>query len=116
MLTDPAADHRPGRWVTVVFVTGHPKNNPRRGGTFLEVQRLRGRTWVRHLDDGDWRTTYRRRRTNALTGESTATITWDIAPGTPPGTYRIVHHGDAKNGLTGAVDAFTGVSRPFTVS
>ncbi|MFC7965619.1 neutral/alkaline ceramidase [Streptomyces cinereoruber] len=116
VLTDAAAGYGPGGRVTVVFVTGHPKNDLRRGGTFLEVQRLRGRDWVRHLDDGDWRTTYRWRRTAVLTGESTATITWDIAPDTPPGTYRIVHHGDAKNGLTGRVVPFTGVSRAFTVS
>jgi neutral ceramidase len=116
VLTDAGAGYRPGGRVTVVFVTGHPKNNLRRGGTFLEVQRQRGPDWVRHLDDGDWQTTYRWQRTSVPTGESTATVTWDIAPDTPPGTYRIVHHGDAKNGLTGAISAFTGVSRPFTVS
>jgi neutral ceramidase len=102
--------------VTVVFVTGHPKNNLRRCGTFLEVQQLIDGSWTRHLDDGDWQTKYRWQRTDTLTGESTATITWDIAPGTAPGTYRIAHHGDAKNGVTGAITPFTGVSRPFTVS
>ncbi|MFI9374398.1 neutral/alkaline non-lysosomal ceramidase C-terminal domain-containing protein [Streptomyces parvulus] len=47
-----------------------------------------------------------------MTGEFTTTITWDI----PPGTYRVVHHGDAKNGLTAAVSPFAGVSRPFAVA
>ncbi|MFJ5280902.1 neutral/alkaline non-lysosomal ceramidase N-terminal domain-containing protein [Streptomyces parvulus] len=116
VLTDAADAYGTGRRVSVVFVTGHPKNDLRRRGTFLEVQRLEGGGWARYLDDGDWETTYRWRRTNALTGESTATITWDIAPDTPPGRYRIVHHGDAKNGLTGAISPFTGASRPFTVS
>lgn len=115
VLAEAAAGYRPGQQVAVVFVTGHPKDSLHRG-TFLEVQRLRDPGWERHLDDGDWQTTYHWQRTKAATGESTATITWDIAPGTPPGTYRIVHHGNAKNGLTGAVSAFTGTSRPFTVS
>ncbi|MFJ4840589.1 neutral/alkaline ceramidase [Streptomyces sp. NPDC088746] len=116
VLADAAPGYQPGQQVAVVFVTGHPKNNLRGGGTFLEVQQLRGQSWTRHLDDSDWQTKYQWQRTSVPTGESTATITWDIAPGTPPGTYRIVHYGDAKNGLTGAINAFTGVSRPFTVS
>jgi neutral ceramidase len=35
--------------------------------------------------------------------------------GTPAGTYRIVHHGDAKN-LLGTITPFTGTSRTFTVT
>ncbi|MFG2821675.1 neutral/alkaline non-lysosomal ceramidase N-terminal domain-containing protein [Kitasatospora sp. NPDC048365] len=116
VITDAAAGYQRGQQVSVVFVTGHPKNNLHRGSTFLEVQRAHGDTWTRCLDDGDWQTKYRWQRTNTVTGESTATITWDIAPDTPPGTYRIVHNGDAKNGLTGQINAFTGASRPFTVS
>ncbi|MEV5645526.1 neutral/alkaline ceramidase [Streptomyces flaveolus] len=116
VLTDAAPGYRTGQRATVVFVTGHPKNDLHRGGTFLEIQRLKDGSWARYLDDGDWQTTYRWQRTNTLTGESTATVTWDIASDTPPGTYRIVHFGDAKNGLTSAISAFTGASRPFTVS
>ncbi|TGB14945.1 alkaline ceramidase [Streptomyces sp. MZ04] len=115
VLTNVEASYRTGQTATVVFVTGHPKNNLRVGGTFLEVQRLRDGTWTRYLDDGDWQTKYRWKRTNAVTGESTATITWDIAAGTPSGTYRIAHFGDSKNGLTGAISAFRGRSRQFTV-
>ncbi|MFB6895601.1 neutral/alkaline ceramidase [Streptomyces hydrogenans] len=116
VLTDAAASYQAGQAVTVVFVTGHPKNNLRRRSTFLEIKRLKDGVWTRHLDDGDWQTKYRWQRTNALTGESAATITWDIGPGTPPGTYRIDHYGDAKNGVTGAITPFTGASRPFIVS
>ncbi|MFJ8433988.1 neutral/alkaline ceramidase [Kitasatospora sp. NPDC094019] len=116
VLTDAAPGYRTGQRVTTVFVTGHPKNDLHRGGTFLEVQRQLNGTWVRYLDDGDWPTKYRWQRTNALTGESTATVTWDIAPGTPAGTYRVIHSGNARNGLTGAITGFTGASRAFTVS
>jgi neutral ceramidase len=117
VLTDATAGYQTGQRVTTVFVTGHPKNNLHRGGTFLEVQQqLPDGTWARYLDDADWQTKYNWQRTNVLTGESTATLTWDIAPGTPPGTYRITHSGDAKDGLTGTITGFTGTSRAFTVS
>ncbi|MFJ5084165.1 neutral/alkaline ceramidase [Streptomyces sp. NPDC088706] len=115
VLTGPAPSYARGARATVEFATGHPKNNLRRGGTFLEVQRLEGGTWVRVLDDGDWDTTYRWTRINGLTGTSKATVTWDIGADTAPGTYRIVHHGDAKN-LLGRVTPFTGASPSFGVT
>ncbi|MFI1470214.1 neutral/alkaline ceramidase [Streptomyces wuyuanensis] len=114
VLREPDASYARGATASVEFVTGHPKNNLRRGGTFLEVQRLVDGRWVRVLDDGDWRTRYRWTRTNSITGTSKATVTWDIDAGTPPGTYRVVHFGDARN-LLGRVTPFTGTSRSFTV-
>ncbi|MEU0470201.1 neutral/alkaline ceramidase [Amycolatopsis sp. NPDC006131] len=113
VLTEPRSSYRRGEQVLVEFVTGHPKNDLHRNGTFLEVQRLDGGTWVRHADDGDWATKYRWRRT--FLAESTATITWDIPPDTPVGKYRVVHSGDAKS-LDGAITPFTGASRAFVVS
>ncbi|CAL9475132.1 Neutral ceramidase [Actinosynnema sp. ALI-1.44] len=114
VLTEPAPTHTRGQTATAVFVTGHPKNNLRRNGTFLEVQRLVGGTWTRVADDGDWTTRYRWQRHGIANSE--ATITWTIPAGTPPGTYRLVHHGDWKSGWTGATTPFTGATRPFTVS
>ncbi|MFC9803007.1 neutral/alkaline ceramidase [Streptomyces bacillaris] len=116
VLTGPASSYARGSTATVEFATGHPKNNLRRGGTFLEVQRLEadGR-WARVLDDGDWETTYRWTRLNGLTGTSKATVTWRIGADTAPGTYRIAHHGDAKN-LLGKITPFTGTSAAFTVT
>lgn len=114
VLKPPAASYERGGTATVEFATGHPKNNLRRGGTFLEVQRLENGTWKRVLDDGDWETTYRWTRLNGLTGTSKATITWDVGADTAPGTYRIVHHGDAKS-LLGKIRPFTGTSAAFTV-
>jgi neutral ceramidase len=46
---------------------------------------------------------------------STALVTWTIPADAAPGTYRIVHHGDAKN-LFGQISAFTGTSPSFTVT
>lgn len=114
VLRAPSASYAPGATVTAEFATGHPKNNLRRGGTFLEVQRQVDGRWVRELDDGDWDTTYRWVRLNGLTGTSKAVVTWRVAPGTPAGTYRIVHHGDARS-LFGGVSAFSGATAAFTV-
>ncbi|MFF3062647.1 neutral/alkaline ceramidase [Streptomyces sp. NPDC057909] len=114
VLTPPKSSYRRSERVSVVFVTGHPKNNLHRGGTFLEVQRLTGGQWIRHADDGDWATKYRWTRTLGAT--STATITWDIPADTPVGTYRILHHGDWKNGLTGHITSLSGTSHTFTIS
>lgn len=112
VLTQPAASYAAGQRVTVEFSTGHPKNNLRRGGTFLQVQRLDGSTWRTVADDGDWSTTYRWRRDGLAA--SIATITWDVPAGTPLGTYRVVHTGDTKS-ISGQITAFTGTSRTFTV-
>ncbi len=104
--------YRPGQTVHVSFSTGHPQNNLHRQGTFLEVQRHEGQHWVLVADDGDWSTTYRWRR-QGLTA-SLATIEWRIPPGTPPGEYRIVHHGDAKH-WSGRITPFDGQSASFLI-
>lgn len=113
VITAPAASYRPGDQVAVDFVTGHPGNNLRNEGTFVEVQRLDGGRWAQVATDGDWSTIYRWKR--EYLGVSTAKITWTVPAGTPAGTYRVVHHGDAKN-LFGTVTPFTGASRTFTVA
>ncbi|MEU4390297.1 neutral/alkaline ceramidase [Kribbella sp. NPDC023855] len=110
VLTDAAPQYQLGATVSVEFVTGHPKNNLHRNGTYLEVQRQVGGQWQRIADDGDWDTTYRWTRTGLA--DSKATITWKA---TQPGTYRIIHRGDAK-ALNGTITPFTGTSRTFTVS
>ncbi|GAB2565255.1 neutral/alkaline ceramidase [Kribbella endophytica] len=110
VLADAAPAYQVNQTVKVEFVTGHPKNNLHRNGTFLEVQQLNGGQWQRVADDGDWDTTYR--WTRGGIADSKATITWKA---TSPGTYRIVHHGDAK-ALNGTITPFTGTSRTFTVS
>lgn len=114
VLTEPSATYQRGQTATAVFVTGHPKNNLHRNGTFLEVQRLANGTWARHADDGDWSTRYQWKRVGVANSE--ATVTWQIPADTPAGNYRVVHHGDWKSGWTGAITPFTGTTRTFTVN
>ncbi|MER0245659.1 neutral/alkaline ceramidase [Streptomyces sp. HSW2009] len=112
---EPAAGYRPGERATATFYTGHPANDVRAGGTFLEVQRRDPQAtggWRTVATDDDWSTTYRWRR--AYLAVSTATVTWDVPREATPGTYRIVHHGDARS-LDGTRTSFTGTSRTFTV-
>jgi neutral ceramidase len=110
---EPGASYQRGQTVAVEFWTGHPKNNLRRGGTFLEVQRQVGGGWEIVADDGDWETTYRWTRSGVA--NSLARITWAVPANATPGTYRIVHYGDYKNGWTGKIHPFTGATRTFTV-
>jgi len=112
VLLDASPSYKPGDTVTVRFQSGHPRNNVRRNGTFLEVQRLIDGQWLSVANDGDWSTRFHWQRTFA--SESEVSITWTIPPGTAPGTYRIVHFGDARS-LFGKVRAYSGRSRTFDV-
>lgn len=113
VLTQPAATYTAGQTASAVFRGAHPKNNFRTMGTFLKVQRQDGSTWVDVLDDHDWDTSYTWKREGA--SYSRCTVEWRIRQGTQPGTYRLVQLGDWKNGWTGKVSPYTGVSRAFTV-
>jgi neutral ceramidase len=109
----PGTSYRRGDSVEAAFVTGHPGNDLRLEGTFLEVQRSDGGRWRTVATDNDVSTFYRWKR--EYLAVSTARITWRVPADTAAGTYRIVHHGNAKN-LFGAVSSFTGTSRTFTVT
>lgn len=113
VLTEPAARYATGDTVNVRFQTGHPKNNLRRHGSFLLVQRWDGQAWTTVADDSHWATQYRWKRT--FGAESVADISWAIPAGTPAGTYRIMHLGDSRN-LLGRITPFTGVTRSFQVA
>lgn len=112
VLKDAASSYVQGDTVSVRFQTGHPKNDLRRNGSFLEVQRQVGSTWTTVADDGDWATRYRWVRT--FGAESAADISWTIPAGTPAGNYRIVHYGNAKK-LIGGISSFSGTSKVFEV-
>ncbi|BBX99167.1 neutral ceramidase [Mycobacterium lacus] len=109
---EPSATYRPGETVEAVFVSALPNNDLRRKHTYLEVLRHEGTVWIRVADDGDWSTRFQWQR-HGRNG-SRVTISWDIPADTPPGRYRIVHHGSARD-RAGALAAFTGTTREFAI-
>ncbi|HYD81395.1 MAG TPA: neutral/alkaline ceramidase [Paucimonas sp.] len=111
----PNASYQRGQRVDVEFWTGHPKNNLRQNGTFLEVQRWDGAAWRVVANDGDWSTIYRWIRVDPVWGSSKALISWTIPPDAAAGQYRIVHYGDYKNGWNGQIYGFSGTTRAFQV-
>ncbi|MEV8503983.1 neutral/alkaline ceramidase [Actinoplanes sp. NPDC051475] len=113
VVTEPAASYGRGATVRADFVTGHPNNNLRDEGTFVEVQRQDGSAWTTVSTDSEWQTIYRWKR--EYLGVSTAQISWTVPADAVPGTYRIVHHGDAKS-ITGTIKPFTGTTRTFSIT
>ncbi|WP_374352203.1 neutral/alkaline ceramidase [Chitinimonas sp.] len=113
---DAGAAYARGQTVEVWFWTGHPKNNLRRGDTFLSVERWNGNGWQRVADDDSYDTIYRWVRIDAVWGTSQARISWKIPADAVPGQYRIVHYGDYKNGWNGQINGLSGSSRTFSVN
>jgi neutral ceramidase len=109
----PRERYTSGQRVTVIFVGAHPCHNLRRGGTYLDVQRLEDDGWRTVCDDGDWSTRFTWRR--AGHNGSEVTITWDIPDRIGSGRHRIRYHGDAEDDR-GSLHPFTGISPVFEVT
>jgi neutral ceramidase len=114
VMTNANSSYQRGDSVYVSFRGGHPKNNLRTQDTFLKVQRYVGGNWVTVSNDWDWDTMYKWNREGA--DRSLIEITWNIPEDVASGTYRIIHQGDWKNGWTGRVKPYSGVSRSFSVN
>jgi neutral ceramidase len=111
--SDAAASYLRGQTARAVFWGGHPKNNLKTQGTFLEVQRKVNNVWVTVARDWDPETRYIWQRDGIA--NSKITIEWAIPLDAPTGQYRLVHSGHWKSGWTGAISAYSGNSRTFTV-
>ena len=116
VLDEPSSAYSIGEVVNATFVGANPRNNLRLEGTFTEVQMLSGSTWTTVRDDHDWHLVYTWYRDDGLLGSSHVVVSWETESWTEPGTYRIVYNGDAKQPVTGKINAFTGTSSKFTVS
>lgn len=112
--SDAAASYSKGSVASVTFWGAHPRNNLRIQGTFLEIQRLSGSSWVTVASDWDPETKYMWARDGVA--NSKVTIKWSIPSNATSGTYRIRHYGNWKSGWTGAISSYTGTSRSFTVN
>ncbi len=113
VIKEPYASYKLGETASARFWTGHPRNDLRTMGTFLEVQQDVGGGWVTVAVDNDPQTRYEWKR--RVGRRSEASVSWDIPATATPGTYRLVHHGDAR-AKNAAASGFTGTSRSFTVT
>lgn len=111
--TQAASSYSRGQTARAVFWGAHPKNNLKTQGSFLQVQRRVGQSWVTVAEDGDPETRYLWRRSGVA--NSKVTIEWDIPSDIPAGEYRLRHSGHWKSGWTGAISPYSGSSRTFTV-
>ncbi|MCO1335791.1 neutral/alkaline ceramidase [Microbulbifer sp. OS29] len=107
-----------GETVSATFRSGHPRNNFRTGGTFIEVQRKVNGNWETYLTDDDLNTRFIWTRDTAIDclACSFAEGQWVVDEDTPAGTYRIKHFGHWKSGWNGNVSSYTGKSSSFTIN
>ncbi len=113
VLQDAQPAYQAGQVVKASFRSGHPKNHLQTQDSFLRVERWQDGQWVAVAQDWDWETSYQWRREGIA--YSVVDVVWRIPAGTPVGSYRLRHDGHWKNGWTGAINPYTGVSRAFRV-
>lgn len=112
----PRDSYRAGETVAATFHAGCPRNNIRAEGTFLAVERQADDgSWEVAATDDDWATRFRWGRRHELSELSFATVEWTIPEGTPAGSYRLRHYGDAKPLFSSITHSYEGVSRTFRV-
>lgn len=111
--TDVNALYQKGETVTASFWSGHPRNDLRTGGSFLEVQYKQGDEWISVAYDWDWETKYRWKRRSVIAGTSESIIEWTIPDDAQSGIYRIKHNGAYKS-ITG-IYQYEGYSSEFIV-
>jgi neutral ceramidase len=116
VVQNAASSYNKGDTVEVKFWSGHPKNNLRTQGTFMEVQYWSDNKWVAIAEDNDWETKFRWQRIDGFWGTSHAILSWDIPNETPSGYYRLKHYGDQKKPFSGKIVPYTGTSRYFYVN
>lgn len=112
----PKASYTVNSTVEAQFWAGNPRNNLMTNKTFLTVERKQADgSWLVTQTDASWDTRFHWKHTSELKGESLATVTWDIAPDTPDGTYIIRHFGYHKPFLRDPVP-YSGSTNEFHVT
>jgi neutral ceramidase len=116
-LQQPNAAVARGGTVQATFRAGHPKNDLRTNNTYLWVERKDGANWVPVAWDSmpETRLTWRRDKAADCLACSFADVRWDVPPDAVVGTYRIRHAGAWKNGKSGAISQYAGVTNNFQI-
>lgn len=114
VLNDANYSYTNGDKVQVTFWGAHPNNDAKTNSTYLEVQRKTNDGWKTVYTDRDVSTKLVWERNGVA--RSLIIIDWKISDEDAGGKYRIVHYGTWKNGWTGKLSPYTGVSRSFYVN
>ena len=115
VLVAPPATASAGDRVVSTFRGAHPRNDPRLGEGFVEVEREVGGAWTIVARDWDPETRFRWRRTGgALSPMSEVDVEWLIPGSAAPGTYRLVYRGNARS-LLAVISPIAGFSPSFEV-
>jgi len=115
VLAEPYPLATAGETIEAIFVSGHPRNDPQLGGSFLTVERqVKEGMWQVIAKDTAWSTKFHWKRISTVLGTSTATVYWETPADTPAGTYRISHTGHHKS-VGGFLTEYTGYTKPFKI-
>ena len=133
ILLQPAATAARGTVVRTIYRSGNPRNDLRRNNTYVRIERdLGGGNWALAAWDGtpDTRLYWLRSVAPIPTQSgpvgtacpspdecrwSTMDVLWFVPSDATPGVYRIRFFGAWKNGVTGALTAYEGTTRVFTI-
>lgn len=112
--SQPRSSYQPGEVASATFWSGHPNNDFRNGGSYLEIQRQVGNAWETVAYDWDLETKFRWKRHSVVLGTSRSTIEWEIPLDVQEGVYRIKHNGAYKT-IGGHIYQYEGISNTFVV-
>lgn len=118
VLEQPPEKIKTGNVVKASFRSGHPKNNLKTNDTYLLIERLdHNKVWVPVAWDSIPETRFYWKHDFSLfcIACSRSTVEWHIPSDALPGIYRIRHFGDWKNGYTGEIISYQGVTQNFSV-
>lgn len=110
-----------GASASATFHAANPRNDQKIQQTYLTVEQLGTSGWTAVRTDNDWDTTFQWAAGPAdpfnvgISGQSKATVTWDIPTSAPTGTYRLCYFGNNKK-VTGSIGEFSGCSSNFKVT
>jgi hypothetical protein len=118
VITEPPLAVRPEEKLTVRFRGAHPKNDLRRNDSYLRIERNEGgANWSLVAWDAmpETRMLWQVDKTFLCVGCSLVDVSWTVPRDAQAGVYRIRHMGHWKNGTSGALTAYEGVTQTFTV-
>ncbi len=115
VITQPVASYTRGETASVEFWTSNPQNAYPHSQSFATIERQTEDAWTPVATDADWSTKATFSPYKNVSKPYKVTVHWEIPADTSPGTYRVVHHAQARLTEKGALAPVTGQSDTFQV-